>query len=303
MMKRISLIIFLMSCATFAACNSSTEERASEATETYPNAGLLVSADELSSMLANEDIILIDARSDTGEAYIPGAIHFAAIPELGDTTNPIPNYLIGPEAFQVKMRNIGLNQDDNVVILDGGNSLQAARLFYALEYYGFSNASILNGGMAAWQENEYPTEVESKTVSETGNFTVEIQPSRFCDYETIVAASNDPDKVVFDVRSKGEYTGEVQRAEKSGHIPNAVNLEWSAVLETGEIPYFKSASEIQEMYSEAGLTPEKEIIPHCQTNNRGAHAYFTLRLMGYDSVRPYEASWAEYGNREESVVE
>lgn len=303
MIKRISLIILMMSCFVFTACNSGNEQTVSETSQTYPNENLLVSSDELSSMLTNEDIFLIDARSDTAEAYIPGAIHFAAIPELGDPTNPIPNYLIGPEAFQEKMRNIGLNQDDNVVILDGGNSLEAARLFYALEYYGFSNASILNGGMAAWQENEYPTSGEPETVFETGNFTVEVQPARFCDYETVVAASSDTNKVVFDVRSEEEYTGEVQRAEKSGHIPNAVHLEWSEVLESDGIPYFKPAGEIQEMYSAAGLTPEKEIIPHCQTNNRGAHAYFTLRLMGYDSVRPYEASWAEYGNRAESMVE
>ncbi len=303
MMKKLSTVILLLLSVSFLACNSSTEEATSETDQSYPNEELLVSADELSSMLTNEDVFLIDARSEAGESYIPGAIHFAAIPELADTTNPIPNYLIGPETFQEKMRNIGLDQEDKVVILDGGNSLEAARLFYALEYYGFSNASILNGGMAAWQGKEYPTSNEPEAVSDPGNFTVEVQPARFCDYETIVAASTDTNKVVFDVRSEGEFTGEVQRAEKSGHIPNAVNLEWSEVLEQGEIPYFKPANEIQEMYSKAGLTPEKEIIPHCQTNNRGAHAYFTLRLMGYDSVRPYEASWAEYGNRAESAVE
>lgn len=303
MMKRISVLILLMANIAFLGCNSPSEETTEQTIENYPNAHLLVSADELHSMLSEEDILLIDARSDTSEAYIPGSIHFASIPELGDPDNPIPNYLIGPETFQEKMRNIGLNQDDNVVIFDGGNSLEAARLFYAMEYYGFSNASILNGGIAAWQENEYLTTEEPQAVSESGNFTVEVQPARFCDYETVVAASSDTNKVVFDVRSEGEYTGEVQRAEKSGHIPNAVHLEWSDVLESDGIPYFKPANEIQEMYSAAGLTPEKEIIPHCQTNNRGAHAYFALRLMGYDSVRPYEASWAEYGNREESVVE
>lgn len=303
-MKKISLIILLMASVAISACNSSSEETTNEASaEAYPNAGLLVSADDLSSMMSQEDIFVIDARRDTGDVFIPGAIHFAAIPELGDSTNSIPNYLIGADAFQQKMRNIGLNQDDKVVIVDGGNNLEAARLFYALEYYGFPNASLVNGGMAAWQENEYPTADAPEDVSGTGNFTVEVQSARFCDYETVVAASTDPNKVVFDVRSEGEYTGEVQRAENNGHIPNAVNLEWNAVLEQGEIPYFKSAEEIQDMYTTLGITPDKEIIPHCQTNNRGAHAYFTLRLMGYDSVRPYEASWAEYGNQEGAAVE
>lgn len=300
-MKTKTLSIFLILGLIFSACSAPQEETSTP--ETYPNEHLLVSADELNSMLNEENFLLIDARADSTGPFVEGAVHFAAVPELGDPDHEVANYMIGPDQFQAKMRDLGLNNEDHVVIMDEGNNLAAARLFYALEYYGFSNASLLNGGLAAWQENEYPTSDGPETVSETGNFTAEVQSSRFCDFETVMAASSDPDKIVFDVRSEGEYTGEVERAEKSGHIPNAINLEWSNVLESEGVPYFKSASEIQELYTTAGLTPEKEIIPHCQTNVRGSHAYFTLRLMGYDSVRPYEASWAEYGNREESVVE
>lgn len=283
----------------FFSCTSPSGEET--ATENYPNSHLLVDVDELNSLLPDHDTFLIDARADSTGEFVPGAVHFAAVPELGDPHHPVSNYLIGPERFRDKMRVLGLNENHNVVIMDEGNNLAAARLFYALEYYGFTNASLVDGGLAAWVEKGYLTTDELKE-TEPGNFTVEVQSSRFCDYDAVVAASKDPDKIIFDVRSEGEYTGEVKRAEKSGHIPNAVHLEWSEVLEPEGIPYFKPAKEIQEIYASAGLTPDKEIIPHCQTNVRGSHAYFTLRLMGYDSVRPYEASWAEYGNREESVV-
>lgn len=293
----ISLIIGLI----FSACSEPQEKTSTP--ETYPNEHLLVSADELNSMLNDENLLLIDARADSTGPFVDGAVHFAAISELGDPDHSVANFLIGPDQFQEKMRDIGLDNDDRVIIMDDGNHLAAARLFYALEYYGFSNASLLNGGYAAWTENNFPTVDEPADVSAEGNFTANVQESRFCDFDTVVAASSDPDKIILDVRSEGEYRGEIERAEKSGHIPNAVNLEWNNVIESEGVPYFKSASEIQELYSAAGLTPDKEIIPHCQTNVRGSHAYFTLRLMGYDSVRPYEASWAEYGNREESVVQ
>lgn len=300
-MKTKTLSIFLILVLIFSACSSPQEETST--LETYPNEQLLVSADNLNSMLEDEDLLLIDARADSTGAFVEGAVHFAAIPELGDPDHSVANYLIGPDQFQEKMREIGLDNENRVVIMDEGNHLAAARLFYALEYYGFSNASLMNGGYAAWTENNYPTMEEPAEPSAEGDFTSNVQESRFCDFETVVAASSDPDKIIFDVRSEGEYTGEIERAEKSGHIPNAIHLEWSHVIESEGVPYFKSASKIQELYSAAGLTPDKEIIPHCQTNVRGSHAYFTLRLMGYDSVRPYEASWAEYGNREESVVE
>ncbi|MCA1801686.1 MAG: hypothetical protein LC662_04410 [Rhodothermaceae bacterium] len=74
------------------------------------------------------------------------------------------------------------------------------------------------------------------------------------------------------------------------------------VLEPEGIPYFLPASAIQHQYDALGITRDKEVIPHCHTNVRGSHAYFTLRLMGYDSVRAYEGSWSEYGNREDAVV-
>lgn len=299
-MEKGFLVISIFLSFILFSCTSTPEVQSEP--ETYPNAHLLVNVDELNSMLLDESTFLIDARPDSAGEFIPDAVHFAAVPELADPDHAINNYLIGPDAFQEKMRALGINQEDNVVIMDEANNLAASRLFYALEYYGFTNASLLDGGFAAWVEEGYPT-AEEPVQSERGNFMADVQPARFCDYETVVAASSDPDKIVFDVRSEGEYTGEVERAEKSGHIPNAVHLEWSSVLESEGIPYFKPASEIQELYTSVGLTPDKEIIPHCQTNVRGSHAYFTLRLMGYDSVRPYEGSWAEYGNRKDSVVE
>lgn len=310
-MKKYLFILPIFLTLFISACSSGSEEQASQAEPTdqqteledYPNSDLLVIPDQLNYLLIDDNTFLIDARADTSGEFIPDAVHFSAKSELSDPNHLVSNFLIGPEAFQAKMRKLGLNNDQDVVIMDEGNSLNAARLFYALEYYGFTNAAILDGGLAGWIEAGYPTAEEPKPAPGDGNFTVDVQPSRFCDYETVVDASNDPNKIILDVRSEGEYTGEVQRAEKSGHIPNAINLEWSEVIESEGVPYFLPPAEIQEKYAAAGLTPDKEIIPHCQSNVRGSHTYFTLRLMGYDSVRPYEGSWAEYGNREESVVE
>lgn len=299
-MKRIAYIISVFLILSIVSCTPGQDDQTSEL-DTYPNARLLVQVEELNNMLDDENLFLIDARANESDSLIPGAVHFSAVSELIDNDHEVSNFLIGPDQFEDKMRELGLDQDAEVVIYDEGQHLAAARLFYALEYYGFSNASLLNGGMAAWLEEGYPI-VEDPVETEQGNFTVEVQPARFCDFETVMAASEDPDKIILDVRSEGEYTGEVKRAEKSGHIPNAIHLEWSEVIESDGVPYFKPASEIQEIYTSAGLTPDKEIIPHCQSNVRGSHSYFTLRLMGFDSVRPYEGSWAEYGNREESVV-
>jgi len=290
----IPIALLLMACTT--------EEEAYQDITEYPNSHLLLEAPELAEIMRDDEILLIDTRGELTDTLINGAVHFSAISELTDPDHPVEHFLIGPEAFQEKMRQIGLDNNDRVVLYDDGNSLSAARLFYALDYYGFSNASILNGGLKSWVANGFPVSDSPKTPDQ-GTFQFEINEAVSCDISYVMEAADDPNKVIFDARSAAEFTGDDERSERSGHIPNAVHLEWSSVLADGDIPYFKPAGEIQELFSSRGITPDKEVIPHCHTNVRGSHAYFTLRLMGYDSVRPYEGSWSEYGNREDAIIQ
>jgi thiosulfate/3-mercaptopyruvate sulfurtransferase len=304
-------LILLISIFAFLPQPSAVASRASGDTSainstvdtllTYPNRHLLVGADELYVRLGSQAVFLIDAREEPGDSLIPGAVHFPAVSKLTDPDNPVASYLIGPEVFGEMMREIGLTDGDNVVVYDSGNSLASARLFYALDYYGFSNAAILNGGIAGWIDTGLPMTSEA-VPRDYGTFTVNVQEEKFCSFEYVLAASGQSDKIIFDARSEDEFNGVDERAAYSGHIPNAVNLEWRKVLEPDGIPYFLPASAIQQKYDALGITREKEVIPHCHTNVRGSHAYFTLRLMGYDSVRAYEGSWSEYGNRDDAVI-
>lgn len=298
-MKLKAIFTYILPLLLFAACSQVEEQPLTD----YPKSSLLISAAELSERVgSDEDLIVIDTRDEVPDSLIPGAIHFAAVSELIDPDHPVDFYLIGPETFQEKMRELGLDNDERVVLYDGGNSLAAARLFYALDYYGFSNASVLNGGFQAWLEEGLPIAAEPDS-ADLGMYTVAVQEAKICDINYVVEAANDPDKIIFDARSAGEYDGTEERAEKNGHIPNAINLEWSNVLESEGVPYFLPAQEIQNRFNALGITPDKEVITHCHTNVRGSHAYFTLRLMGFDSVRTYEGSWAEYGNSSETIIQ
>lgn len=298
------IIPFLLS-SFLISCSAEQEAPLTD----YPNSYLMLSVEDLYGMMdmfeeleADSELFLIDARAEPNDSLIPGATHFSAIAELTDPDYPVDHYLIGPDLFQEKMRNLGVNNDSMVIIYDDGNHLASARLFYAMDYYGFSRARLLNGGMVAWIEAGFPI-ANQYAVHEPGSFQFEVQEALMCDFDYIMEASNDPNKIIFDARSAGEYSGEVVRSERGGHVPNAVNLEWSKVLEPEGVPTFLPAEEIRVLFEGLGITPDKEVIPHCQSNVRGSHAYFTLRLMGYDSVRPYEGSWAEYGNRSDAVIQ
>ena len=84
-----------------------------------------------------------------------------------------------------------------------------------------------------------------------------------CDLSYLLANREREDVVVWDVRSRGEYTGETRRQNKrGGHIPGAVNLEWTNLVTADESRAWKPASELRQLLAQQGITPEKEVLVH-----------------------------------------
>ena len=297
------LLLPLLAATLFFTAGCSPSSDSSNGTTdhtTYPNHRLLLSVDQFASEMQLDNTVVIDTRtSDSAFAAsrIPGSVHFHSRHDLNDPDAAVQFFMVGPQAFESMMRELGLHNDTRILIYDEGDHLGSARLFYALEYFGHEGyVALLNGGKKAWVAAEM--QVSSGTPDERlmGSYTARIQEDRVCDVRTVMAAAENPNQIVFDVRSAEEFDGTDVRAARGGHIPGAVHLEWREVLMDGDIPFFRPYVEIRDLYASLGITPDKEVIPHCHTNVRGSHAYFTLRLMGYDSVRPYEGSWAEFGN-------
>ena len=55
------------------------------------------------------------------------------------------------------------------------------------------------------------------------------------------------------------------------------------------------------MFEQAGVTPDREVVPYCQGGYRAAHSYLALRLLGYPRVRNYLGSWKEWGDRTDAA--
>ncbi len=112
-----------------------------------------------------------------------------------------------------------------------------------------------------------------------------------------------PGKPLVDVRSPGEYSGELlhmpdypqEGALRGGHIPGARNIPWGrAVNEDGT---FKTAAELRAVYEGEGITPEEDVIVYCRIGERSSHTWFVLHeLLGYPRVKNYDGSWTEWGN-------
>ena len=272
----------------------------------YANPDILAETDWLASHLGDPNLVVVDC--DELPAYfrvhIEGAVGIRVhhyLKEKGDSASGpgIGTHLMAPEQFAETMGRMGISNDSLVVTYDSMGGLYAARFWWALNYYGHTNVKVLNGGFQKWFREIRPTSVDSPHV-ERLKFEVRAINEDICaTRQRVEEGIGRPDTVILDVRSTGEHTGDDKRAnQRGGHIPGAAHIEW---LDLTVRPPERSGlllppEEIAAKLAAVGVTPGKQVITHCQAGIRAAHAYFVLKLMGYDRAANYDGSWAEWGN-------
>jgi thiosulfate/3-mercaptopyruvate sulfurtransferase len=267
----------------------------------YANPHLLWSVDELKSRLSDPRIVVLDMRPPEAfaNAHIPGARSFDifGISLIDTRLQPLEAFLwLIEHLIQAK----GINNDSTVVVYDDIAGMRSARLFWFLEFFGHDDVHLLNGGFNAWSAAGLPVTHEAAIVK-GGNFKMKPRRALLATVDDVRDRLGNSSAVIVDTRSDAEYTGQLVRARRGGAIPGAVHLEWTNNLDSNG--FFKTADELAKMYADRKITPDKEVIPHCQGAYRSAHTYLALRLIGYPNVKNYLGSWGEWGNRDDLPIE
>lgn len=245
--------------------------------------------------------LVIDLRppEDFAAAHIPGAVHLDLWGVSLIDTDPAPL-----KAFMWMIDHLfnlrGVTRDTPVVVYDEQSGIRAARAFWFLEYFGHPRVQVLDGGFGAWRRAGLPVTRDAAAPPKS-TWAGTPQPHAIATWRDVHTRLGNPDVVLLDTRTDGEYDGSAVRAKRGGRIPGAVHVEWTRNL--GADGAFKPAAELRAMYEQAGVTPDKEVITYCQGGYRAAHGYLALRLLGYPRVRNYTGSWKEWGDREDLPVE
>ncbi|MEX2315591.1 MAG: sulfurtransferase [Pirellulales bacterium] len=244
---------------------------------------------------SDEDVLLYH------QGHVPGAVRIDWHTDLQDQ---IVRDYIDKARFAELCTSKGIANDTTVVFYGDKSNWWACYAYWVFKLYGHADCRIMNGGRKRWEADERGWSSESEPRYPRTSYVASDPDPSIRAFQAEVVKHQQRGKPLVDVRSTGEYTGELlhmpdypqEGALRGGHIPGALSVPWSrSVNEDGT---FKSAKELEKIYArEAGLKRRAPVIAYCRIGERSSHTWFVLHyLLGFPKVKNYDGSWTEWGN-------
>jgi len=192
---------------------------------------------------------------------------------------------------------LGVDHAAIAVAYDDGRMTNAARVWFILQYFGIK-AVILNGG---WPVLSSATGLPAGAGPSKGVFRAVPGAGSvgLVDRETL-KRQLDGDAHVFDTRTRAEFTGEDMRNRtRGGHLPGARHLSHTDLLDNGVV---RPPPALRAMLEQVGFGPGDHIVTHCEGGGRAALAAAAAVRAGFDDVRVYYLSFADWARDESCPI-
>lgn len=267
----------------------------------------LVSPEWLLDRVGDPDLVVLEVSfyQPDKAAYFTGHIdgaHYIYWKDLlwHDLHREFPT----PEVLAERLGAFGVGSETTLVLV--GDPVQfATYAYWVLAMAGFEDrTAVLDGGHETWAGRGYPRSKDRPVPVPRTVAPGWADGSCRIGRDEVLAGLEDPNRVLVDLRSAEEFSGERvapltapfdHGAERRGHIPGARHLPRELLL--NEDGTFKALDELGAEFAAVGVTDQHEVVTSCRLSHRASLGWFVLtRLLGRDRVRVYDGSWTEWGS-------
>lgn len=277
--------------------------------------------------LKDKRVVLVHAHYRNRDAYlsghIPGAIDMDTLAlEAPETWNRR-----SPEELEKALLQHGITSDTLVILYgkfmfpdnndqfpgSAAGDIGAIRNAFIMMYAGVKDVRVLNGGFQSWEDAGYEISNEDVPKVEETKFGISIPANTklAVDIDEAKKMLASPNAELVCVRSWPEYIGEVSGynyIEKKGRIPGAVFGNCGS--DAYHMENYRNVDnttrefhEIETIWNQAGITPDKHLAFYCGTGWRGSEAWFNAWLMGWPHVSVFDGGWFEWSNNPDNPYE
>jgi thiosulfate/3-mercaptopyruvate sulfurtransferase len=229
--------------------------------------------------------------------HIKDSIFFDLDKNSNQNTN-LPHMLTDKNSWENIVSDIGINNDDEILVYDNSDVISSCRCWYNFIYFGHnpSLVHVLNGGLKKWiKENKATTSDLTKIIESNykANEMKELVKNKIEIDKNVSKKEFD----VIDARSKERFEGKVPEPRKglrSGSIENSFCLFFADLINIDGT--FIANDKILEKFKSTKCDLNKNLVFSC-----GSGVTASVLALAYSLIENkymptiYDGSWSEYG--------
>ncbi|TFH73737.1 sulfurtransferase [Gammaproteobacteria bacterium LSUCC0112] len=261
---------------------------------------VLMEPNELSMLInSGSTLRIIHVTGNFSEGHIPGSANAPYAQFRGPQNNA--GQLPSLTDLTTVVQGLGIDASTPVVVVHQGNSASdmgaATRVYWTLKSLGIQQLAVLNGGFAAWRDQQLPVSTTASTITPSDyqpvwNDTWQITATAL--EAAIEGTPQQPTMRLLDSRPNSFFTGQQSVAVRPGTIRGANNLSFNTWFDNNRL---KPLNELDALFASTITDTAESTVTFCNTGHWASINWFVLsELAGINNTQLYAESvvdWAQ----------